>query len=343
MTLNNQIDQFVWIRILASFCVIVLNELYVSFFYFGDTMLPGEVIWSRLMVNELTWAMPCFLMITGVLLLDQERELPLRKLFGKYLRRILLALVCFTLIIRIVEYKIEGRGDIAVGWLHDLVTGQSWSYLWYLYLMVGIYLMMPFYRMIVAKADDRMLDFLLLILIVFTSIFPIFGVFGLPIGFYLPTAIVYPAYVFLGYRLYHRPLHTGAAAALLIGCTLAILALTWARYGTDLFAAMAEDPDNQLDDLFGYSSILVMGQTAGLFMLMNRIKSPAGLIARSIDRCTLGIYLMHMIGVRVIMEWLEFNPYWYGPFTFVLMAAVLFLLTFGVTWVIRKIPRLNLL
>lgn len=337
------IDQFAWTRILACFCVILLNSLYAGNGYFEASMTPGEVVWTKLMENSLMWAMPTFLMITGALLMDPARELPLKKLFGKYLRRVVLALVCFTLICQILGYKMEGEETILSGWLLDLLNGTSWAHMWYLYLVIGLYLMMPFYRMIAQKADETQMDYLILVLIVFTSVVPAIESLGIGIGFYIPTMLVYPVYTILGYRLFSRPIRPILAVCLLVFCTLAILALTWLRYGTDTLAAFDTDSGNQLDILTSYSSFLVIGQTAGLFSLLNRIKTPVAELGRAADESTFGIYLMHMIGIHMIMRWANLNPYWYGPFTFILMAAVLFMVCFGITWLIRKIPKVDLL
>ena len=364
---SGEIAAFPHIRVLACFCIILLHALFASNVYFEETMTGGEVLWSKAMENELMWAVPCFLMITGALLLDPARKLPLKKLFGKYLRRIVLALVCFTLIFQILGWRMEGEPNIVKGCLQDLAFGESWAHMWYLYLMIGLYLMMPFYKMIADKAvtfgadakagqaetlaeadgqpccDTRLLDLLILILLVFTSLVPMAEVFGISIGFYIPTTLVYPAYLFMGYRLHNKPWHPGLAAVLLVVCTAGLLGLTWLRYGTGVLADMEADPANQLDTLTGYASILVIFQTAGLFCLLERIKTPAGRALRSMDQCSFGIYLIHMIGIHLIMKWMGFDPYMYGPFTFILMAAALFLASWPVTWVIRKIPKLNLL
>ena len=343
MSEKTSIDQFIWTRILAGCSIVLMYSVLTGSALFEATMTPGEVLWSKIMQNQLMWGIPCLLMITGALLLDPERELPLKELFLKYMRKLVVALVCFTLLFQILGYKMEGEESIWTGWLQDLLTGQGWTHMWYLYLMIGICLMIPVYRLVAAKADDKTMDYLLIVLIVFTAVVPCIEVAGVTIGFYIPTALVYPAYVFLGYRLYHRPLHPGVSAALLVGCTVILFALTWSRYATDAFAALEENPYSQPDTLFGYASIIVMGQAAGLFSLMNLIRGKAGMLARNFDQCTFGIYMLHMIGIHMIMQWFDFNPYWYGPFTYILMAAVLYLLSFGVTWVIRKIPKLDLL
>ena len=343
MIQRNYIDQFSYMRVLASFCVIVLNSLYTSNAYFSATITEGEVFWTRIMETQLMWAMPIFLMITGVLLLDEDRDLSLKRLFGKYLRRMILALACFTLIFQILGYWQEGETDIFTGWMKGFFLGESWEHVWYLYLMIGLYLMMPFYQMIAKAVGDRMMDYLLILLLVFTSILPTLNVFGLYPGFYIPTMVVFPVYLFLGYRLYHRPLPLWAAWACLVFFTAAIFTITYLRFGTDVFAGLDDSIQSQMDTLTGYSSILVIGQVAGLFSLMCRIQSPAGEIMKGVDKCTFGIYLLHMIGIHMVMKWWGFDPYMYGPFAFILMAAGFFVISLGITWVIRRIPRLDLL
>ena len=343
MTQRTSIDQFSYIRILACFCIIILYSLFASNVYFEETITDSELLWTKAMENMLMWAIPSFLMITGVLLLDKDRVLPLKKLFGKYLWRVALALVCFTLIFQILGYYKEGEPTILAGWLHDLAFGESWAHMWYLYLMIGLYLLMPFYRMVAVMADEKQLDYLIIVLLIFTSVLPTLRVFGWDVGFYISTALVYPTYLFLGYRLYHRPMPAWAGALLLIFCSAAIIALTYLRYGTDVMAAMEADPECQLDVLYGYSSILVVGQTAGFFSLMNRIKSPASNFVKGVDKCTFGVYLMHMIGIHMVMKWWDFDPYMYGPFTFILMGVAFFIPSCIITWIIRKIPKLNLL
>lgn len=338
------IDQFSWIRIIACFAIILLHSLFASNVYFEETITEGELLWSTMWENLLMWAVPCFLMITGVLLLDPEKEIPVSKIYGKYLKRVIVALVVFTLIFQIIGYFMEGEETIVRGWLYDLFSGTSWAHMWYLYLIIGIYLMMPFYRMVVKAADPKMLDLLIVLLFVFTSVTSMLNAFGYSPAFYIPTTIVYPLYVFAGYRLYHRPIPTWTAAAAVVLCTAGIVALTYLRYRTGVLMSLAmSEEDVSLDYLFDYYSPLIVIQSAGLFALLIRIPAKADSFIRTLDACTFGIYLIHMIGVHAIMKWAGFDPYSYGPFAFVLMALLLFAVSFGVTWLIRKIPGMSLL
>ena len=385
---STKIGAFYWIRIISCFAIILLHLLFASNVYFEGTMTQGEIFWSKTAENLLMWAVPCFLMVTGALLLDPGKDIPASRIYGKYLKRVVLALIVFTFIFQILGYLMEGEQTIISGWLSDLFLGQSWAHMWYLYLMIGIYLMMPFYRMIVRSSGSQagtyvsesapaaenqpgdypsesapaaeirernvcdeapaldMLDLLLILIFIFTSVTSLFRAFGVEPAFYIPTTVVYPLYIFAGYRIFSRQLAVPAAAVLTAACSAGIAVLTYMRYRTGILTGLAEMVSGdayaaELDYLFDYYSPLVFLQSAGVFSLMCRIPARAGAFIKEVDACTFGIYLIHMIGVHAIMKWAGFDPYSYGPFAFVLMAVALFAASGAVTWALRKIPGIN--
>ena len=135
---------------------------------------------------------------------------------------------------------------------------------------------------------------------------------GLQLAFYIPTSLVYPIYVFAGYRLFQRPLSRALAAGM-AGCsTILLIAVTCLANRTDLLQPA------WLDTLCGYASPLVVAQSLGLFSLLSGIRRPASKSVRTVDKCTFGIYLIHMIGIHALMKWWGFDPYTYGPLMFAL-------------------------
>lgn len=326
---RKNIDAFSYIRVIACLAIVLLHSVFASTVYFKGEADP---IVMHAVSDLLMWAVPCFLMVTGALQLTPARSISMKKLYGKYVKRVLIALVSFTLIFRILE-DIAGERDFTfTGWLSDLLQGQSWAHMWYLYLLIGLYVMLPFYRMVVEKASDRQLWLLIAILILFVSIVPMCEAFGYECGFYIPTQVIYPAYLFLGYMMCKRPLPLQICAALFLAASAAITC-------TAVFA-----PESLHDALDGYASPLVIVQSAGAFGAMHCIRRPAGRLLKSLDDCSFGIYLIHMIGIRLIMKWMGFDPY-IGiiPLNFAAMAILLFAASYIVAFAIRKIPKLNLL
>ena len=97
--------------------------------------------------------------------------------------------------------------------------------------------------------------------------------------------------------------------------------------------------------LLGYPSIFVVGQTVGIFSLLCGVpakQEKSGGLLLAMDKCSFGIYLIHMIFVMIVMKVLLVNPYEYGgALLFAAMTGAFFALSFAVTFVLRKVPGLN--
>ena len=146
------------------------------------------------------WAVPIFLMITGALLLG--RTIPYRKIFTKYLKRMLLALLLFGTAFAWLEILASERrvtpSLIGLGFLRVL-EGQSWSHLWYIYSLIGVYLILPLLCLAAQQMDRIEQKILLFILFVFSFVIPTFeGLVGIKIGFEIPIASSSVFYVLLG-------------------------------------------------------------------------------------------------------------------------------------------------
>lgn len=329
-TKRRNIDQFVYIRTAACIAIILLHTLYASNVYYAETITAVQLTVTQTIEHMLMWAVPCFLMVTGALLLQPQRQITSAKLFGKYIRRIVLALVFFTFLFQVLDYIMGEEDSLFGGWISNLIQGHSWPHMWYLYLMLGIYLMIPFYKMIADRATDRQIWQLIITIFVFVSVIPLVSYLGFEDnGFYIPTSLIYPVYVFGGYVLYRNNISTGIAAAVFSVSSVLIIVLSAAGAG---------------EDLFGYDSVLVTAQSLSLFSLLIRLRKPAGAVIRSVDECSFGIYLIHMIGVCFVMKWVGFDPYTHIPaVSFAVMVIIFFSVSYAAAWLIRQIPKLDLL
>ena len=87
-------------------------------------------------VNNLMWAVPCFLMNICALLLDRRKETPYKKLFTKYIGKMFLVILIFTLIYSISDMFLNGQpgfGEALLQGIYKSFTDTSWSHMWYLY------------------------------------------------------------------------------------------------------------------------------------------------------------------------------------------------------------------
>lgn len=285
------------------------------------------------------WAVPCFVMTTGALLLEETKEISYKKIFGKYVARILTALIVFCLIFRFFDMFMDKEPvniEVLKNGIYEILTGTSWSHMWYLYLLIGLYFLLPFYKKIAKYSDKQELRYLLGVYMIFLSLLPLSGIWGISSGFYIHVSTIYPFYLFCGYAVHKKIIEVnkwiaGIAAVL---STIGIFLLTIVRWRYNI---------EEMEQLWSYSSILVILQAVGIFMSMDRIKnigSKAGrMLLDKIDRCSFGIYLIHMIFVRAILRYAEFDPYeGNAVLNFIGLTVIIFIVSYAVTWILKKFP-----
>ena len=323
---DKRISQFSYIKAAACFAVVLLHCFNNARIYHAEVISEGQTTAAYAACAALMWAVPSFLMVTGALLLDRERVIPLSKLFGKYFARMFTALVVFTAIFTLIKHDPAAGTGIGEEFLEGLLHNHCMSYLWYLYLMLALYLLMPLFKAMVNSLTDGQLWLLTGLALVICSVLPLAGYLGVEAAWYIPTWIVYGAYLLLGSLLYRHRMDWRIAAVLFVICTAVLPVITVKLAPTDI------DPTG----LTAYNSPLVVLQSASFFSLMLAIKRSAGDIISKIDRCTFGIYLIHMIFVRLTMKELGFDPFNYGAPGFIGAAAVFFIASFAITYVLKK-------
>ena len=166
----------------------------------------GEMAAMLTVRNLMMWAVPCFVMVSGALLLDGEREISYKKLFGRLILRMAAALVIFSVLFSCFDSllitKDFGLKTFTRGF-KQIIYGGGWRHMWYLYLMIAIYLLLPAYKLITKAAKPRDIIYILAVYTVFLSVLPtIEGLTGKDLAFYICTASVYPLYLFLGYAIH---------------------------------------------------------------------------------------------------------------------------------------------
>ena len=331
-----------FLRAVACIAIVVLHTFYAADAYSPSFTEHAVMLSVR---NSMMWAVPCFVMATGSLLLDNSRQMSYKKIFGKYILRMAAALIIFSVLFSFfdsfVTDKTIGIKAIADG-LADAVKGTGWKHMWYPYLMISLYLLLPFYRMISGSAGKKDLLFLLLIYFVFLSLVPaIETLAGVKSAFYICVYTVYPFYLFMGYAV-----HTGQikikrilSLILVIVCTAVLCILT---------VYSIKNNNSAVTSLLGsYSFPLIVLQSAGMFSFACGIKHADKsnfftAFLNQTDKCSFGIYLIHMLFLKLVFAVLKFNPYNYGGFITVFATSVAVLaISFFTVWILRKIPAVR--
>ena len=121
------------------------------------------------------FAVPCFIMITGCLLLNPKKEVTLDKI-KTYIKRMLLVLATFGLTFAFIESYISSTDknliNIILTALSNLVQGNAWAHMWYLYCLIGLYILTPLLKKIVKYSSEIEVKFTLICLFILSTLIP---------------------------------------------------------------------------------------------------------------------------------------------------------------------------
>lgn len=124
---------------------------------------------------------PLFLLLTGALLLQPSKlNEPIKVFFKKRFARIGLAFVFWGAVYFawdfFVVHNINNQPINTSSIIQGVLTGPSYQF-WYLYLLLGLYLLTPIMRVVITYANRNLLKYLLALWFLGAAVLPVFGLF----------------------------------------------------------------------------------------------------------------------------------------------------------------------
>jgi len=115
-------------------------------------------------------AVPLFVMLTGALLLQPNKvDEPLGVFFKKRWNRIGINVIFWGAIFFAWDFLVRGQSLSVVSILQGVFAGP-YVHFWYVYILIGLYLITPLLRVVVAHADWRIIRYFLIIWFIGTGI-----------------------------------------------------------------------------------------------------------------------------------------------------------------------------
>jgi surface polysaccharide O-acyltransferase-like enzyme len=339
---NKRIIVFDVMRVVAAFAVVWQhvggqgwNESFPS--------LEWEI--RNLYVSIAQWSVPLFIMISGALFLAPEKQLIIRRLYGKNILRIVYVFLFWSLIYMIYTEGFDIDFKVAVV---SILKGPP--HFWFLKIMIGLYIMIPILKSVVP--NRQAFRYLVIFSIVATFVIPelilrvglynmqwmdilneYYDGFGIaPLGFL--------SYFVLGYYLYSYPTRK------CVKYTIYVLALV-SLIGSILLTHFCS---HYLGWSFGFfyddMRPFVMIQACAIFIFIKDYGTSISPIARHgivcLSNCSLGIFLVHPIFLRMLNDFFAFNTSTYNPLFFIpIFVFIVFTISFFMVRIISYIPYLN--
>jgi surface polysaccharide O-acyltransferase-like enzyme len=145
-----------WARALGA-CGVVLLHVFVSTSLATEFLPMRAAVYSALGIVLGRWAVPAFFMITGYLLMNPAREVGWRQV-KRYVLRMVAVLATYGLAFALMEEvwasvrSGAGLSPMAL-WraVVDVISASTWDHLWYVYALLGVYLLVPALRLLQAR------------------------------------------------------------------------------------------------------------------------------------------------------------------------------------------------
>lgn len=284
-----------------------------------------------------TIGVPIFIMISGALLLNPEKDLTFKK-YIKYIVRILLLILIFGLLYSFIEeivtnkiYDIPKQIGISI---MNVFEQKTWNVLWYLYMLVGLYILTPVLKSFVKSTDNKTYIFILICLFICGSIVPTLNyILNTEITNFYLGGLIYIFYYLAGYFIAYRCdkiKNSFVYIMLAVGILgdLALLIFKNSYY------------ENSLYNINTISFVAINSMV--IFYLFSKSNKKESKILHPISKYSLGIYLVHTFWLNLLNKGLHIYPDYFaaglGEIVFWIGAVVLSYIS---CLILYRIPALN--
>lgn len=336
-------DRDVAVDFIKAFAILGVVLIHVSTGAYANPV--GSFPWySAVLWGSVSRAsVPLFLMCTGVLFLGPERELSGKKLWLRYILRLLAALFVWAAVYKV--YHLVDTNTVSPSTLlaagKELVLFQHESHLYYLHIVLLVYAFLPLTRLLTCRGSKRLVEYFLLLWFALGIFYPTVIHFwpfrllsGIPLQWRMNMTWAAIGYGVLGYYLKRYPIKKRwAVASLAVGFAM-VFGLT-VRFSLN---------KGVLDTQFWEGmSVGVCLMAAGIFALFYALPAssvPACLTsgARFLAKASFCVYLCHMLFLSIFRN-LGMDANWPTPLVGIpLLAGLTFLASLLVYGILSKIP-----
>ena len=306
----------------------------------------SEFIFGNLFESVARLGVPFFLMISGALFLDENKEITLKGILSKNVKNLAMITIGWAFIYAVIYYAavpaFTGKGISVKKLLISIIDGHY--HMWYLYMIIGLYVVTPFLKKFVCKENKGMVLFFIIVSFVVQFLLSMLDKICIQhfnidyIGarirkFHLDFFGGYITYFLVGWYIVHigiKQKHLKYILYLLGMLSLATI-IIYAQYTGDYKNAY----ENIGAPVFLYS--------VSTFVAINGIKlnfkeKTAERIAK-LSKLTFGVYIIHVLILTVFCKVLPYRQHsvLYIVLCFVTVACSSFLCSY----IISKIPAIK--
>jgi surface polysaccharide O-acyltransferase-like enzyme len=341
---SNNIQWLDTLRALAMLGVIVIHisSPLVNMSY-GENMHYWWI--GNIADSTVRFAVPVFLMLSGATLLGKEYKLG--EFYKRRFTRVLMPFLFWMIVywayrwLMLKTWQQPHELQAILSWAGKLFLKEGISkHFWYVYLIVFIYLFVPFLGKGLRIMNQFVISSILFLWIILTFAFKSVplnmyswsGDYGSKFGGYF----LYTGYLMLGYYLIKLPVYSRKIRYL--AAIIFILSVAVSAVCTYFFSHKAHKIDLSM---YSYLSVNTIIQSIALFMWIKdtSIKNKyISLVLSTISSYSYGIYLVHIMIIGILFQ---NGIYWnvaYPLISLPLLLLIVLVCSFVIIFALRKMP-----
>jgi surface polysaccharide O-acyltransferase-like enzyme len=290
------------LKVISSFMIILIHS---SGYVYTKAFPQDAGLWTKMLwVNAIPrFAVPCFLMITGVLTLGKEYDYG-KALYQKVLRILVPLLVWSAIYVMTRKLLWHGNESIVEELFKIPFKSQDGS-LWYVYQLIWLYLGIPFWQALYRQLSQRLRWCFVIFSLGIPGVLTMLGeLLLLDVPEYLPFAsiepiICYVGVLFLGKLLYDmlyesKKILAFGKGVLLASCGLGIMV------AASIYVSHGKN--EAVSTFFSEARLPAILYGSGIFLIFASMKDLLqklpGVLMRTIysfSKVSLGVYLSHCL------------------------------------------------
>lgn len=334
-------------RVFSMISVILIHVGAVVWYDGPFSVYPWGVI--NLFDIMARYCVPVFLMISGYLFLDPSRNIPVKKIYTRYLPRLLAAFFFWSFLYALITSGFMTQRTLSNGVGIKLIHDTFWGHyhMWYMYIIIPMYVITPALRAI--AADRRAMKYFLIVSYIVSFLIPYIQMIPViyehtakythRLEFQFVTGYVF--YYMAGYWLGSEELDT-RTRRLIYG--LGIAGFVGTVIATTTYVLTMQFPNSELHEYYT-AGVPLFSLAAFLFFKEKFANVDPGSrmmkVAIWLSGLSFGVYMAHDFGI-IVFNKLGITASICTPFiSMPLLTIADLIISVFIAWVVSLIPGLK--
>jgi len=298
-------NRLVWVDIIRIVAIIAVVAIHVEdSFIFLWNKIPYTDWWASNIYNGfIRFPVPLFIILSGYLLLDKQEDKS--TFFSKRFAKVVFPLVIWSMIYWVFLNHYNVASIFTFTFVGRFFADDIFFHLYFLYLILGLYLITPLLRKCLMYADFSDMHYYLVLWFIFCLLSQVLKIFGYGVGVPVEAVTLNLGLYIIGFVIKKT---TITNKILYFSGFLVITSILVTTIGTYILLDRNGHFNDSIKHLFGLTSVTY---AIGLFILIREffsslpftnISSKYAAPINAIGGAALGIYLLHPLLLHFVVK-----------------------------------------